>query len=674
MAQRRLAAIMFTDIVGYTSLMGSDEKKAFNFLRRNRRIHWRLIRKYRGRLLKEVGDGILARFNSNIDAVMCAISIQNAAQGMEIPLRIGIHQGDVIFEKKDVLGDGVNIASRIQGVAETNEIIISETVYRDIKNKEGLEIKSLGTPTLKGVDTPVSIFKVSCRDENLLDFTVDTGELIKPLTFGRTTIIVSIILIALISYGVYYFITDKYPIPSETKRFAIVFPFDNYLGSDSLNYVVEGMHEELIWELGKISDLKVVSKTTANAYKNTNKSILEIEKELGVNTFVEGALLTYLKDSVSLHVKVFDDQENELLVQDYSVEKSQILDLYNTVTKEIAKQIGVILSPAEERRLAVARTVDVKVYDLYLKSHMYWEQLDKEALNKAKEFLNYAIERDPNWAPLYSGLANVWVGIGQMGFESPKVVVANVYDNLNKALELDPNNWESHLSNAFVAFNIEWNWEKAEKEFLTTLALNPNDAMARVHYAHLLAVLGRFSESLEQGKLGIDLDPLNPLIQALYSGVLKFSGDYQSALTYCEKSLSIDPDNFFSNSVMELLAFDIGDHKQTIESGLQWLPLKDEIKTIVRQVYKKQGFIAAQNEIIKALEEYSKENYYMPPDMAMRYLWVNNVEKALDWLEKGYEIHDQNMTYIYAIFRKNELIKDNPRFIAILKKMNLPIP
>ena len=137
--------------------------------------------------------------------------------------------------------------------------------------------------------------------------------------------------------------------------------------------------------------------------------------------------------------------------------------------------------------------------------------------------------------------------------------------------------------------------------------------------------------------------------------------------------MSADPDNFFSNQAMEIIVSDSGDYAQTIEAGLQWLPLKDEIKTIVRQVYEKQGFIAAQIEIINALEEYSKENYYIPPDMAMRYLWVNNVEKALDWLEKGYDIHDQQMTYIYVAFRKNELIKDNPRFIKLLKKMNLPI-
>jgi class 3 adenylate cyclase len=161
MAQRRLAAIMFTDIVGYDSLLKEDEKKAFDSRKKNQRIQRRLIKKFNGRWLKEMESGTLASFSSNIDAVMCAVSIQRACKELEIPIRIGIHLGDVIFEKKDVLGDGVNIASRIQGLAETNNIVISERVHDDIKNKEGLEIEFLGEQALKGVAKPIGILPLT---------------------------------------------------------------------------------------------------------------------------------------------------------------------------------------------------------------------------------------------------------------------------------------------------------------------------------------------------------------------------------------------------------------------------------------------------------------------------------------------------------------------------------
>ena len=157
MPQRRLAAILFSDIVGYDSLLKEDEKKAFDARKKNQRIHKRLIKKFNGRWLKEMESGILASFSSIIDGVMCALAIQKATEELRIPIRIGIHQGEVIFEKNDVLGDGVNIASRIQNAISTSGIVISEKVYSDIKNKEQLEIESLGTQTLKGVDFPIGI-------------------------------------------------------------------------------------------------------------------------------------------------------------------------------------------------------------------------------------------------------------------------------------------------------------------------------------------------------------------------------------------------------------------------------------------------------------------------------------------------------------------------------------
>ena len=197
MAQRRLAAIMFSDIVGYSSLLKEDEQKAFDILRKNQRIHKRLIKKFKGRWLKEMESDTLASFSSVMDAVMCALSIQKATTELNIPVRIGIHLGEVIFEKKDVLGDGVNIASRIQNVINTSGIIVSEKVYSDIKNKEGLEIESLGSHTLKGVESPVDIYGITCHDNNILDFTIDTGELVKPLSPGRSNIITGIVVIAI---------------------------------------------------------------------------------------------------------------------------------------------------------------------------------------------------------------------------------------------------------------------------------------------------------------------------------------------------------------------------------------------------------------------------------------------------------------------------------------------
>jgi tetratricopeptide (TPR) repeat protein len=303
---------------------------------------------------------------------------------------------------------------------------------------------------------------------------------------------------------------------------------------------------------------------------------------------------------------------------------------------------------------------------------MYLDKLEEDALEKAKEFLTYAIEKDPNWAPLYAGLANVWIAIGQMGHKSPEVVRVNVYENINKALELDPDHAESHRISASLAFNIEWNWEKAEKKFLTVIDLSPNDALTKMGYAHLLMIQERIDEALVQGKLAINLDPLDLWIQIAYSVVLRRAGQLQLAYDCIDKVLVTNPGNFFALRNMEITARYLGDSLRSIEAGLQRLPLGDEIKTAIKQIYEEKGFTAAQKEIIIALEEHSKENYWRPMDLAMRYPWVNNVEKALDYLEKGYDTHDQWMPYIVG-WKRNESIRNHPRYIALLKKMNLPV-
>ena len=299
--KHQLAAIMFTNIVGYSSLLKTDEKKAFDYLRKNQQIHKRLIKRYRGRWLKEMGDGILISFHSNIEAVMCALSLQKTSEEMNISLRIGIHQGDVIFENNDVLGDGVNIASRIQSVTNQNDIVISGKVYSDIKNKEGLKAEFLGEQELKGLTNPMDIYIVSCQDENLLDYSIDSGELVNPLRIGRRPIIFGILIIALISFIFYKYFPNIFGESSGTKKGLIVLPFVNYTGTDTTGYFVDGMHSQLIGDIGKVSAIKVISKTTARAYKE--KSIPEITSELGDNTIVEGAVLC-IGDSVCLQITV----------------------------------------------------------------------------------------------------------------------------------------------------------------------------------------------------------------------------------------------------------------------------------------------------------------------------------------------------------------------------------
>jgi TolB-like protein len=591
-----------------------------------------------------MGDGILAQFGRATDSVKCAIEIQKKARKeLGAQLRIGIHKSDVTFEKNDVFGDGVNIASRLQSICDPGGIYISESVQIAIRSQRKIHGQYLGEVKLKNVNCP---FKT-------------------------------------------YFIKEKgLPVPSKNRideltgkkksKSVVVLPFDNYTGSNDLEYFVAGMHASLIGSIGKISGMRVISKTTANAFKNTEKSITEIASELGVNAVIEASILS-LGEKVCLQVKLIDayPEEKQLWMQDYIEDKSQILNLYNTVTKEISNEMGIMLTPIEKQQLARSRTVDTGAYDEFMKAQSYWEEYSMESLDKALEYLKNAIEKEPEWAPLYVGLANVWIGKQQMGFDPPSVASPKIYENLNKTIELDPGISEAHYLSGLIAHVMEWDWKKSEREYLKALAINPNDAQSRALYAQLLCVLQRTDEALMQGRLALDLDPLNHTVKLWYAGILPCVGDYKTALALVEEVLAIDPESYLGYAGLQIESFYCKEYSKLITAERYFLGMynvKEEDIQEIERILNKQGVVKAYEKMMKNLEELSEDNPISPIDMAIRYTIGNQPDKAIDWLEKGFELHDPAMTYITTKILPFARLFEEPRFIAIVKKMNLPLP
>jgi adenylate cyclase len=640
---RKLAAIMFTDIVGYTSLMGSDEDHAFEVLRKNREIHKKFIDQFNGTLIKEMGDGMLAQFDSAADSVGCAIEIQKqASKELEAKVRVGIHLGDITLENNDVFGDGVNIASRLQSITDPGGIYISESVFNAIRSRKDIKSQYLGEVKLKNVNYPLKVYYIN--EEGL---PLPSRKRIDELT------------------------------GSEKNKSVVVLPFDNYTGDEQLDYFVAGMHASLIGSISKVGEMRVISKTTANAFKNTEKSIPEIATELEVDTVIEASVFG-LGEEVGLQVKLLDvyPKEKQLWMQDYQVEKSQILNLYSAVTKEITNEINVHLTPEERRLLSKTRTIDKHAYEEYMKAQQYIGMYSKEALDNAQQHIDNALSKEPDWAPLYVSLADVWIGRQQMGFEPPSVASPKIYENLNKALELDPDLPEAHNRSGLIAHVMEWDWKKSERKFLKALAIDPNDANSRVLYAQLLCVLQRTEEGLAQGRLALDLDPLNTLVKCWYAGVFMFAGDFNTGLEYVEEVLTVDPQSYLAHAGIQIAAYPCKDYHRLIYAEqyfLRMYQVGDKDVQEIDRIFKEDGLLKAYEKIIQHLQQLS-ENYPISPfDMAMRCIIGEQHEKALDWLEKGYELHDPAMTYI-ATMETFAPLFDHPRFLSIVEKMNLPMP
>ncbi|MBA7514277.1 hypothetical protein ES705_06302 [subsurface metagenome] len=468
-------------------------------------------------------------------------------------------------------------------------------------------------------------------------------------------------------------------------RSIAIMPFANYTGDESKAYLASGLQDALISELSQLGSVRVIARTSTIQYANFQKTINEIASELNVEGVIETSLIG-LGENIRIQLKLYSAFPAEQMIwsQVYDSEMNDILNLYNRVVKNIADEIQLSLTPEQESKLEERREINAQAYDEYLSGLYFMEDMSKEAVYKAMENLNSAIEKDPDWAPLYVGLAKVWVVIASFNYESHTVAYQNVYENLDKALELDPNLSDAHFIIAMSAYLYEWNWDKGEKEFLKALAINPNDVMSRIYYTHLLSILQRSDEALTQGQLALDLDPLNPLIQILYAVLYQCIGDCETAMVYYEKILANDPEHALANDNIADAAYECGEYERGWEAKkLIYIQNsiidKDEI-TKIEEILYNQDFIAANEEIVRHLEELAESgnmdpvNMLGPVSMAYLYYLINQDDKAMKWIEKGFEMHHPIMPYVFTRIWNFSRLYENPRFIDIARKMNLPLP
>ncbi len=511
----------------------------------------------------------------------------------------------------------------------------------------------------------------------------ETSKNSEPMTV-KLVVSIIVFLIVVILGGRWSLKQFDSPGPGErTINSLAVLPFDNFTGNDSLEYFVAGMQSSLIGDMQKISALRVPSKTSSSSFKGKNATIPEIADQLKVEAAVEGSITCLGDDSICVQVRLISafPEEKQLWVQDYQIDKKEILNFYNKVTKEISREIDVMLTPEEDRLLAVSRTVNPGAYDAYLKGLYYWEKLDQKSVQRALEFFQLASELDPDWADPYAGLANAWGLFSFFGFLPESVTLPKVYPNLNKALELDPNSAQAHYVAAILAVWTEWDWEKGEREFLRSLELNPHDALCRMYYAHLLMILRRTDEANEQARIGLQLDPMKPLVLGLYGVVARNNNnDMQGARQAFEKSLSIDPNFGFSRfNLTQLMienAYLEGDYEtwiklwqDSVSKGMKW---NDEGKESVLQAYNRGGHMAAIEAMLRMNEKFG-DACNLPDDVKI-YMLVETgqTEKAMDFLDTLFESRSSGCPYGSPRYHFYELLKDNPRYIAFLEKMNLP--
>jgi TolB-like protein len=452
----------------------------------------------------------------------------------------------------------------------------------------------------------------------------------------------------------------------------VILPFENFTGDDQLDNMVAGMHSLLIGDVGRISGLRVIGKTSSTMYKDASKSATEIAKELKVDGIVE-ATVTCLGEDVCMQFRLIkaSGKEEQVWVGDYTEDKTEMIKLYNRITQQIAEEVKVELTPEENRLLNRSRTIDKEAMDDYLRSYAHWDDLGEDGVRKAIEYLNKAAQKEPDWAPVYVGLGQLWGVCAQFGYEPPEVAIPKVFEYLDKAEALDSDYVDIHFNKAIFGTWLEWDWAKGEREFKKALAINPSDALSRIYYAHLLISLQRKDEAIMQGKIATELDPLNPLIQALYGVVIMGKDNWEAAKQQFEKALALDPNHFFSLQLMDIVTLHLGDEEGVFDNYERFLPFPETFFDSVMTVYHTFGFIPAYESVLREIEQ---SGYGVPLDLSMRYNLIHRYETAMEWLELGYEVHDPNMPYIGTGLCAFDSLYHDPRFVAIMDKLALPMP
>lgn len=454
-ATRQLAAIMFTDIVGYTALMGSDEQKAFEFLDKNRQLHKPAIESFNGRIIKELGDGVLAIFNTATDAVNAAIKIKEACnRENNFSLRIGIHLGDIVIENGDVFGDGVNVASRIQAAAKPGSIYLSEAVQQNISNKKNITTKFAAEQQLKNVKDPVRMYEV-----------IDAEKIIAPL------------------------FPVNVEVTSQQKKSIAVLPFVNMSNDPEQDYFCDGISEEILNALTHLSNLRVVSRTSSFALKEKNLDVREIGKILGVESLLEGSVRKSghrLRITTKL-VNVSDG--SHLWSEKYDRECEDIFSIQEDIAANVATALKGFLTSEEKIVMQRPETI-IQAYEYFLKGRELFHRL---FLYEAKELFQKAIAVDSEYALAYAGLADVhswlydWLGTHTSDLEAAEA-------NSLKALSLAPGLSESHISRAFV-LSLARRYDESDHEFGEAIRLNSNSYDAYYLYARSFFARGNIEQA-----------------------------------------------------------------------------------------------------------------------------------------------------------------------------------
>lgn len=638
---RQLAAIMFSDMSGYTALMQQNEQLAKDKRRRLKEVLETAVSVYSGKILQYYGDGALSIFNSAIDGVHCAVEIQQTLQQEpKVDLRIGIHSGDISIEDEAIYGDGVNIASRIESLAVAGSILVSEKVFDEIRNQENLTAREMGYFELKNVMSPVRIFAIDKRG-----LVVPTRDALK----GKT----------------------KQP----TNRLAVL-PFVNMSADPENEFFSDGITEELLNALTKVDGLQITSRTSAFAFKGKNTDVREIGTQLNVNRILEGSVRK-AGNRVRITAQLINAADGyHIWSEIYDRDLTDIFQVQDEISSIIANRCRKNLTAKEHKEALVkAPTRNLEAYTMFLKGLHFHNKITPDDARKAIECFEKAIGLEPEYAHAYAMAAASYAFLGATGQMQPKEAFEIVHRYSDKALQLDSLLAVGYAAKGSAYLLYDWKWKQAHDSLLKALELNPATTDAHQLLSLYYLSTGRKKEAVDIMEKALEVDPLSPIVNHYLADAYLNAGRTDDALKQVESLLSIHPQMRSALSLRGWCVGIRGDWKKATE-------IFEEVRRLVNHPLKgltPLGYAYAQSgetekalECIRKIEQRQVEEPGVVLDADLAIIWwsLGEKDKAFHYL---FQCIEKRMGPV-AILIDHPMFKamsDDPRYALLKEKLNL---
>jgi TolB-like protein/class 3 adenylate cyclase/cytochrome c-type biogenesis protein CcmH/NrfG len=688
---RQLAAIMFTDMVGYSALAQRDQALALELLEEHREIARSLFPRFNGTEIKTIGDAFLVEFQSALEAAQCAIEMQrtlakrnhDVAADRRIDVRVGIHIGDVVHRGGDVYGDGVNIASRIQAVAGAGGICVSMDVERQIHNALEARLKKLAPTELKNIQVPMDLYRVVLPWEKDVQLNQAARSVAararqkKLLPWAVAAFFALAVIGGLVWWRQLRTAAQTPPVntAAPTAHSVAVLPFVNMSPDKENEYLSDGITEDLCTALSQIKGLHVPARTSSFVFKGKTEDIRKIGGQLNVGTVLEGSV-SKAGDKLRISAQLVNVTDGfHLWAANYDREMTDILDIRSDISRRVVEALKVQLGVEETQRLVKKPTENLEAYDAYLLGRFELNKFTEKGFTNGLANFQQAIALDPKFALAYASLADAYNTIGYWGYLPPKEAFPEARKAAQKALELDPDLAEAHGALAYTEFQYEWKFKEAEEELKKAIRLNPNSVSARLRYAEYLFDFQQAQEGYEQLERARELDPLSIEISFYSVAVPFFARDFDRAVERLQKTISMDPNNawayhllgaIFYQKKMPAQAFTAHEKSNRLEGIFSDAEMAD-----MRKAYETAGLSACfrkENEFRQ--KRIAERKYQSPLKIALNYACAGADSEALDWLERA---ADERTPWLPELKADPtwDAIRSQPRFVALLKKIGL---